>query len=105
MPPGRWCAAGTRLLFVSFVGCGMAGSAMAQTSGLDLPGAVDLALTRNERAAAAGERQVAAEARVDQARSFFFPDLNANGAYTRREFETHRNVGGDEITVSSRNAF
>jgi outer membrane protein TolC len=83
----------------------MAGSAMAQTGGLDLARAVELALTRNERAAAAGERQVAAEARVDQARSFFFPDLTASGTYTRREFETRRNVGGDEITVSSRNAF
>jgi outer membrane protein TolC len=105
MPPDRWCAAGTRLLLASVAGCGMAGSAMAQTGGLDLARAVELALTRNERAAAAGERQVAAEARVDQARSFFFPDLTASGTYTRREFETRRNVGGDEITVSSRNAF
>lgn len=72
---------------------------------LDLERAILLALERNERALAAGERVRAAEARVARARAFFFPDLSATGTYTRRAHETRRDVGGgQEVTIQSRNA-
>ncbi len=51
---------------------------------LTLDEAVRLAVTRNERALASGERLAAAEARVSKAKAFFFPDLSAKGSYVRR---------------------
>jgi outer membrane protein TolC len=62
--------------------------------GLTLEEAITLALTRNERAAAADEEARAAEARVTAARSFFFPDVTLEGDYTRRSHETSRVVEG-----------
>jgi len=46
-----------------------------------LDDAIAAALRRNERAHAAAARRSAAEARVDQARAFFFPTVTAQGAY------------------------
>jgi outer membrane protein TolC len=66
--------------------------------------AVALAAERNETALAADERARAASARVAQARAFFFPELTATGRYTRRDEETTRNVGGEEIVLQRRNA-
>lgn len=71
---------------------------------LDLENAVRLALTRNERAGSAAATREAAEARLDRARAFFFPDLTATGSYTRRAFETTRTVDGQPFTIQSRNA-
>ena len=71
---------------------------------LDVETAVRLAVTRNERAGSAAATREAAEARLDRARAFFFPDLTANGAYTRRAFETTRTVDGQPFTIQSRNA-
>jgi len=83
-----------------------AGLAPAATaSGLDLGTAVQLATTRNERAGQAVANREAADARLDRARAFFFPELTANGAYTRRAFETTRTVDGERFTIQSRNAF
>lgn len=51
---------------------------------LTLEGAVRLALERNERAQIATARVDAAEARVAQARSFFFPDVALGATYRRQ---------------------
>ncbi len=72
-------------------------------AGLTLEEAINLSLTRNERAAAADEETRAAEARVGQARSFLLPDLTLLGDYTRRTHETTRTVGG-VTTLQSREA-
>lgn len=77
---------------------------MRSAPALTLEGAVRLALERNERAAAADERAAAARARVAKARSFFFPDLELRGDYTRRAYEATRVIDGDEVTTQSRNA-
>lgn len=52
---------------------------------LTIEQAIDHALTRNERSRIADERVAAAEARVDRARAFFFPDLTLSGSYVRRQ--------------------
>lgn len=80
------------------------GRPAAAESGLDLEQAIELALSRNERAAVAGEQSDAARARVDRARSFFLPDLLATGSYTRRAYETTRTVDGERLTIQSRDA-
>lgn len=50
---------------------------------LTLERAVELAIARNERAAIAGTTVEAAEARVRQARSFFFPNVDINSSFRR----------------------
>ena len=79
--------------------------ARAEDSGLTLETAVRLALTRNERALAAGAQIKAAEARVTRARSYFMPTLTTTGTYTRRPFEVKRKVGDTDIVIQSYNAF
>ncbi|HEX2059718.1 MAG TPA: TolC family protein, partial [Thermoanaerobaculia bacterium] len=54
----------------------------AQDAPLTIERAVELAVTRNERAAIAETTVEAAEARVRAARSFFFPRVDVNGGYT-----------------------
>ena len=76
----------------------------AQQTTLTLEEAVALALQRNERARIAEEEIEAAEARVERARAFFFPDLNINGNYTRRMYETVREIGDEQVTIQSFNA-
>ena len=83
----------------------LATAVRAEGPPLTLDEAIRLAVTRNERALASGERLEAAEARVAKARAFFFPDVSATGAYTRRPFETVRNVGGQDAVISKRDAF
>jgi outer membrane protein TolC len=86
---------------------GAAARAAAQPpveSSLDLERAVDLARTRNERATSAAARADAAAALVTRARAFFFPELAVVGTYTRRAYETVRNVGGESVTIQSRDA-
>jgi outer membrane protein TolC len=65
---------------------------------------VALASQRNERARVSLGEAEAAAARVDRARAFFFPELTLTGTYTRRLFETVRNVGSGQVTISKRNA-
>jgi outer membrane protein TolC len=67
--------------------------------------AIRLAVSRNERALASGELLEAAEARVARARAFFFPDVQATGSYTRRPYETVRNVGGQDAVISKYDGF
>jgi outer membrane protein TolC len=56
----------------------------ASAAPLTLEDAVRLAVERNERARIATEQTTAARARVDRARSTFFPDVTASGTYTRQ---------------------
>jgi outer membrane protein TolC len=73
-------------------------------NGLTLEEAVALAQTRNERALQAEASVDAAEARLDRARTFFFPSLTINGNYTRRAYETVREIGGEDVVIQSFNA-
>lgn len=79
---------------------------LAQGAGdpLTLSEAIALAQERNERSLQADARVDAAEARLSRARSFFFPEFSINGAYTRRAYETVREIGGEEVTIQSFNA-
>jgi len=83
----------------------LAGAVRADDPPLTLDEAIRLAVSRNERALASGERLEAAEARVSKARAFFFPDVQAAGNYTRRPFERTSTVGGQEVVLSKRDAF
>lgn len=79
-----------------------AAAAVPTASALTLEEAVRLAQSRNERVGAARADLDAAEARLTRARTFFFPDLTLNGNYTRRGYETVREIGGEQVTISSR---
>lgn len=78
-------------------------SALAQERGLTLERAVELALSRNERASIAETRVDAAEARVRRARSFFFPelDLGANYAYRTGGSENRGSALTNSATVAT----
>ena len=71
---------------------------------LSLEQAVQLALSRNERALAAGEELRVAEARLAQARAYFLPNLSFTGDVIRRPNAVEREIGGQTITVQSLNA-
>jgi outer membrane protein TolC len=81
----------------------LAGAAAAQER-LTLSRAIELALERNERAAIAEAEVQAAEARVRRARAFFFPEVAVSSTYTRRAYETTREIGGEDVTIQSYNA-
>ena len=76
----------------------------AQDDVLTLEKAIQMALSRNERAFQAGERVSAAEARVSKARAYFLPTINASGSYTRRPFESIRIIGGQQVISQNYNA-
>jgi outer membrane protein TolC len=65
---------------------------------------VALAAQRNERARVSAAQAEAATGRIQRARAFFFPELTVSGAYTRRLYETVRNVGDGRVTISRRDA-
>ncbi|WNG47695.1 TolC family protein [Archangium minus] len=71
---------------------------------LTLERAVSLASERNETTLSAQARAEAAEARVAQARAFFFPRLVVNGGYTRRPQERTRQVGEETVVLQRANA-
>jgi outer membrane protein TolC len=71
-------------------------AAPAPITQLTVDRAVDLAVARDERPRIAGEQLASAEAGVDRARAFFFPDVSAQGGYTFR---------GDPGMFQHRNAF
>jgi outer membrane protein TolC len=77
---------------------------LAQQEPLTLRGAIDLALTRNERAMAADARSEAASSRVDRARAFFFPELELSGTYLQRGYESTRQIGDEVVTLQARDA-
>jgi outer membrane protein TolC len=76
----------------------------AQDRPLTLDEAVKLALERNEIAKSNQESVVASNARVQSARSFFFPSITSTGTYTRRAYEVRRLVGDSEVVISRFNA-
>ncbi len=81
----------------------VAGSICAEP--LTIEKAIELAVTRNERVAASDALRDAADARIRRARSFFFPELEITGTYTRRGHGTIRDLGGDDqVVIQSRNA-
>ena len=71
---------------------------------LTLERAIELALANNERAGIADAQLAVADARVNRARSFFFPELSVGGTYTRRAYESTREIGGETVTIQSANA-
>ena len=77
----------------------------AAEEALNLEQAVQLALSRNERALAAGQELHAAEGRVTRARAYFFPMLSLTGNYNRRPYEVLREFNGQTITIQKLNAF
>jgi outer membrane protein TolC len=76
----------------------------AQDKPLTLDEAVKLALERNEQSTANQESVNAANARVQSARSYFFPALTSTSTYTRRAYEVRRLVGDSEVVISKYNA-
>jgi outer membrane protein TolC len=77
---------------------------LAAEESLSLEQAVQLALSRNERALTAGEQLRAAEGRVTKARAFFFPGISLTGNFTRRSNAVEREFEGQPITIQSLNA-
>lgn len=71
---------------------------------LTLEEAVRLAVARNERAGIADAQAAAAQARLERARAFFFPEVTVTGSYTRRSHETVRDLGGTPVVIQSRDA-
>ena len=78
--------------------------AKAQEDVLTLEKAIQLALSRNERAIQATEQVTAAQARVLKARAYFMPTISATGTYTRRPFEVTRIIGNQLFIVQNYNA-
>jgi outer membrane protein TolC len=76
----------------------------AADEALDLEQAVQLALSRNERSLAAGERMAVTQGRVTQARAYFFPAVGLTGNYTRRPNSVERELNGQAVTIQSLNA-
>ncbi len=76
----------------------------AQDNVLSLEAAIQRALERNEQSLAADQSYKAAESRVSRARSFFLPQINATGVYTRRPFQVVRDFQGTQIAVQRFNA-
>lgn len=94
-----------RLTQILIIGLLLGSSLMiAQEDILSLEKAIQLALSRNERAIQATERVTSAEAKVMRARASFLPVLNATGNYTRRPFEVSRIIGNQIFIVQSYNA-
>ena len=79
-------------------------AAAATSCALTLEEAIRTALTQNERGRSAEETARAADAQVDRARSFLFPDLTLLGDYTRRSHETTRTIDGETSVLQSRDA-
>lgn len=77
---------------------------IALAEGLTIERAIDLAIARNERSRTADQKLEIAEARLDRARAFFFPELSVRGNYTRRAEEVVREFQGQNITLLSANA-
>jgi outer membrane protein TolC len=71
---------------------------------LTLERAVSLAAERNESVLSASQLAEAAAARVSRARAFFFPELTATSTYTRRLYQSTRDVGGQTVVLQKYNA-
>ena len=93
-----------RQVLASLIVVATASGALAQEAreSLTIHEAIEMSRSRNERVLIARADVQAAEARLARARSFFFPDVTLNGTYTRRGYETVREIGGEDVTISSR---
>jgi outer membrane protein TolC len=66
--------------------------------------AVQRATLETQRSKLTQEQELIAQAATTKARAFFFPTLSATSAYTRRAFETVRDIGGQRATIQAKNA-
>jgi outer membrane protein TolC len=66
---------------------------------LTLDQAIQLALTRNERAAISDLQSIQADAAVERARVAFLPVLNASGNDTIHPIDTPKNTAGGSLTL------
>jgi len=74
------------------------------TQVLTLETAVQRATQETQRSKLTQEQEIIAQAATTKARAFFFPTLGVTGNYTRRAFETIREIGGERATIQARNA-
>ena len=73
--------------------------ASGQEKALSLEEAIRTALAANEASLSADQDLVQANAALTRARAYFMPSVNVSGSYTRRPFETVRNVGGIQAVI------
>jgi len=75
------------------------GLAAGQEKALSLEEAIRTALAANEASLSADQDLIQANATLSRARAYFLPSINVSGGYTRRPFETVRNVGGIQAVI------
>jgi outer membrane protein TolC len=78
--------------------------ASGQEKALSFEEAIRTALAANETSLSADQDLVQANAALTRARAYFLPTVSISGTYTRRPFETVRNVGGIQAVIQSYNA-
>jgi outer membrane protein TolC len=78
--------------------------ASSSTQVLTFETAVQRATQETQRSKLTQEQEIIAQAATTKARAFFFPTLGATGTYTRRAFETIREIGGERAVMQARNA-
>ena len=78
--------------------------ASAPTQTLTLETAVQRATLETQRSKLTQQQELIAQAAVTKARAFFFPTLGVANTYTRRAFETVRDIGGTRATIQAKNA-
>jgi outer membrane protein TolC len=82
------------------ISAGPAASAAPAANALTFEQAVQLALTRNERAAIADLNVVSAKAGVEKARVAFLPLLTASGSDTLKPWDKPRDIGAGNLVLS-----
>lgn len=90
----------TRLASILFISLAFPSFGQVATSPLTIERAVELALARNERAAAAETTVEVADARLGRARTAFFPRLDVNGSWRDDTSRDARNTLGTVATLS-----
>lgn len=90
----------TRLVSILLVPLAIPLFGQVATAPLTIERAVELALTRNERAAAAETTVEAADARLSRARTAFFPRLDVSGSWRNDTSRDTRNTLGTVATLS-----
>jgi len=78
--------------------------ANSPTQVLTLEMAVQRATEETQRSKLTREQELIAQAATTKARAFFFPTLSTTATYTRRAFETVRDIGGQRATIQAKNA-
>ncbi|HET7705630.1 MAG TPA: TolC family protein [Thermoanaerobaculia bacterium] len=90
----------TRLVSILLISLAIPVFGQVATGPLTIERAVELALARNERAAAAETTVEAADARLSRARTAFFPRLDVNGSWRNDTSRDTRNTLGTVATLS-----